>query len=415
MKTVAIIASCDTKYKEVTFMRECVEKFGFRPLVIDMAIGLLPSGPVEITREQVAENVGVCWKEIAGQTKGELIVFMQNAIKAMVLKLFKEGKIDGVLSAGGVQNTTVATTAMRALPLGFPTLMATTIASGQRTFDTVVGTKDLLVMPSIADFSGLNLVTESVLSNACAALCGMVNYAGKPLKRAKKPTIGVSLMGVTNQGAVGAIQELQARGFETVGFHATGAGGMIMEHMAEEGILDAILDLTTHEVTAEYFGGGFSAGAKNRLRAVVEKGIPLLASVGGLDFIDYTVDSVPFALDNRRYNMHNGQLAHIKITPKEAEGVGKLFAERFAGASDKVGLLLPTKGMRANTKQGESLYAPEVDASLIKAIIENLPKGVAVKQIEGNLNEEAWGRQAACELVAMLEKQPAYKGEENTI
>ncbi len=267
MKTIAIIGSCDTKYREIAYMREQVESQGVKAMVINVATGPNPSYGYDVSREDVTKAAGKEWAELEPKTKGEKIAFMMEAVASYVEKLYKEGKIDGILSAGGLQNTVMATNAMKRLPIGFPKVMATTVASGRKTFESVVGTKDIVTVPSICDFTGLNIVTRQIMENACACCVGMVKYAGQILKKGDRPVVGVTLMGITNTGACAAIDELERLGIETIGFHSTGAGGAIMEQMAADGLIDGILDLTTHEITQVYFKGGFSYGedAKYRL------------------------------------------------------------------------------------------------------------------------------------------------------
>lgn len=410
MKTVAVIASCDTKYKEVEYIRQCFAGTVAKPLVVDMAIGLGASYGADITREEVARNAGENWENLKNRTKGELMEFMEGAVETTVKKLYDGGKIDGVLSIGGVQNTTVAARAMRALPIGFPTLVATTVASGAKPFGNVVGDKDLAVIPSISDFTGLNMITRTIIANACAAMCGMVQYAGRPLQKPAKPVVGITLMGVTNTGAIAAVEELERLGIEAVGFHSTGVGGRIMEQLAQDGLLDGILDLTTHEITSEYFGGGFSYGALNRLEKPARLGIPLVVAPGGLDFVDFGVDNPPPRMDERVYNKHNAQLAHIKILPDEAKAIGKIFAQRVNLAQEGAVLLLPTNGMRLNTRPGENLYNKQTDDALLQAICQNLAPHIQVRQIVGNLNEKEWGVQAAHAMVDELRRRGKIGG-----
>ncbi|WP_312642485.1 Tm-1-like ATP-binding domain-containing protein [Hydrogenoanaerobacterium sp.] len=405
MKTIAVIASCDTKYKEVAYIRECLKKAEVKALVVDMAIGFGRSYEADISREEVVQSVGFKWDEVKDRTKGELMILITDAVKATVLGLYKEQKIDGVLSVGGVQNTTVATSAMKLLPIGFPKVMATTIACGQKPFGPVVGDKDIVVIPSISDFTGLNSITRTVIANACACACGLVQYAGRPLQKGDKPVVGITLMGVTNTGVCAAVEELERIGIEAIGFHSTGVGGAIMEQLAQGGILDGILDLTTHEITSEYFGGGFSYGTAQRLIKPIEQGVPMVVSTGGLDFIDFAKSEFPPRMEERVYNMHNATLAHIKILPDEAAEIGKLFAQRLNRASEGVKLIIPTNGMRKNTKPGENLYYKEVDDVLIKTITENVNENVHVEIIEGNLNEEDWGVRAAHAMVDELKRR----------
>jgi uncharacterized protein (UPF0261 family) len=410
MKTAAIIASCDTKYAEVQFVCECLRGAEINPLVIDISVGLgEPVFRADIDRKNIFGAAGLAWDNIKDKPKGELIRLMQDAIKITVLKLHNDGVIDGILSIGGVQNTNIAVSAMQTLPLGFPKVVATTIACGARPFRSVVGDKDIVVIPSIADFSGLNTITQAILANTAAALAGIITFAGKPLQKSAKPVVGLSLMGITNQAAAFITDELYRAGIETIGFHTTGTGGRIMEQLALEGIIDAVFDLTTHEITSEYFGGGFSYGALNRLVKLFEAGIPVAVSTGGLDFVDYAIADCPLDLTKRKYNKHNAELAHIKITVDEARAIGKIFAGRLSRAKNGVRLILPTNGMRLNTEPGGNLYDPEVDNSLISTIKENVPPSVMIKEINGNINDESWARAAAREMLEVLGDAGVYR------
>lgn len=407
MKTIAIIGSCDTKSREISFMREQIEAEGMKVLVIDVATGLKESKGFDVSREEVAAAYGVNWMDMESKTKGEKIAFMMKAAASYIEQIYYEGKIDGILSVGGLQNTVMATNAMRRLPIGFPKVMATTVASGRRTFDSVAGDKDIVMIPSICDFTGLNLVTEQIMANACACCLGMVKHAGQVLKKGKKPVVGITLMGITNTGACAAVDELERLGIEVIGFHSTGVGGMIMEQMACDGLIDGILDLTTHEITQEYFGGGFSygEGAKDRLRKSVEHKIPLVISVGGLDFIDFAVNEFPPRMDERVYMMHNGSVAHIKLLPDEAEITTKRFVERLELIDYPVKLLIPTDGMRCNTREGEELYYKEVDEIILRQLYEIKNKNVEIITVSGNLDTVEWGIQAAHYMVKELQER----------
>ena len=413
MKTIAIIGSCDTKYREIAYMREQVESQGVKAMVINVATGLNPSYGYDVSREDVTKAAGKEWAELEPKTKGEKIAFMMEAVASYVEKLYKEGKIDGILSAGGLQNTVMATNAMKRLPIGFPKVMATTVASGRKTFESVVGTKDIVTVPSICDFTGLNIVTRQIMENACACCVGMVKYAGQILKKGDRPVVGVTLMGITNTGACAAIDELERLGIETIGFHSTGAGGAIMEQMAADGLIDGILDLTTHEITQEYFKGGFSYGedAKYRLVRGVKKRVPLVVSVGGLDFIDFQVGEFTPRMDERVYMMHNANTAHIKLLPDEAEITTARFAARIEKIDYPVKLLIPTDGMRHNTRKGEVLYYKEVDDVIICQLKKIRNPNVEIITIPGNLDTKDWGIKAAHYMVDELKERGAIGDE----
>lgn len=405
MKTIAIISSCDTKHQEAAFMKEQLINDGVNALIVDMSIGLGEPQNADITREEVFSNVGLEWNAIKSKTKGQLMELMMDAMSAMILKLYKDNRIDGVISAGGVQNTTIAMTSMQALPIGFPKVIATTLACGQKPFSLVVGASDITVMPSISDFTGLNMMTRTILSNACACVAGMARFSGNELSKPQRPVVGVSLMGITNEGCCAAIRELDALGIECVGFHATGVGGTIMEKLALDGLLDGILDMTTHEITSEYFGGGFSYGAKDRLVKTVQSDIPMVVSVGGLDFVDFDKEHFPPRMDERVYNMHNASLAHIKILPDEAVEVGSIFAERLNRTKQPLKLVFPTEGMRKNTRKGGNLYSKQTDDALLGTIRQQCADQVEIVELEGNLNDPDWGCRIAHIMADELKKR----------
>ena len=409
-ETIAIIESCDTKYKEAAFLKKLVTDAGLNALVIDVATGPSRSMNFDISRDRVAEAAGVNWDNDTGSwSKGEKIAFMQKAVAAYTRAQYDAGKIHGILSVGGLQNTVMATESMKALPIGVPKVIATTVACGQKTFDQVVGERDIVVIPSICDFTGINMVTRQIMTNAAACCVGMVKQsgAGEPVKKPDRPVVGVTLMGITNIGAVSAIEELERNGIESIGFHSTGTGGSVMEGMAEDGLIDGILDLTTHEIAEGHFGSGFSYGPgwKRRILRSLEAGIPLVVCPGGLDFCDFAVNEFPPRMDERAYMMHNGSVAHIKLLPEEAEEIAADFAARLESAERPVRLIYPTEGMRNNTRPGQELYRPDVDEIILKAVRGVKNPLVNKVEIPGNLDTPEWGRLAAQEMISELRER----------
>lgn len=402
MKNVAIIACCDTKFKEVGFLIEQFHKKNINPILIDISIGLKDVIKADISKQEVFKCIDKDWDDIKNLSKGELFTLMSEAIKVMMLKLYKSHSFDGVISMGGVQNTYVATGAMRVLPLGVPKVISTTIACGKRTFDQVVGESDIVVIPSISDFTGLNMITEMSLKHAASCLVGMLNDNETELKKKDKLVVGVTLLGVTNDCAQAAINELNNYGIEAIGFHATGVGGHIMDELSTQGIIDGILDLSLHEMSSEYFQGGFSYGETKRLIGPLEKKVPLIITPSGLDFIDYSINDVPFSLDDRKYVMHNSSLAHIKVKKDEALGIGRLVGQRLSKASKIIEMLVPTDGLRLNAKKGEPLSDPVIDEILVKTILEASNGKVKANYILGNFNEKEWGVKAASRMAELL-------------
>ncbi len=401
-------------------MKELVLKAGLNALVINTATGPCAcANPddngkvVDVTREEIALAYGTPWDEMEPKTKGEKIEYMRAAVTDYLDKLYKAGKIDGIVSVGGLQNTTMATSAMSVLPIGFPKVMATTVASGTKQFQLVVGETDIVAMPTICDCTGLNLITRRLIANAVSCCIGMVQNAGEPIAKGDKPVIGLTLMGVTNTGCMAAVEKLEAAGYEVLGFHATGVGGGVMEKMAAEGLIDGLCDLTQHEINAEYFlgktgNGGFSygPGAAVRLLKAAAVRVPMIVSLGGIDFVDYAVKDADAALPGwkeRPLYYHNATTVHIKVTPEEAKDLGMIVAERLNKADYPIKLLIPTDGMRHNTTKGEALYDAEADKALIDTVKANVGPHIEIVEVEGNLDTKAWGEKAADIMIGVME------------
>ena len=410
-KTIIVVASCDTKYKEAAFMRRLIESEGIHALVVDVATGPGPSYAYDISREETALASGISWKEVEKRTKSEKISFMKQAASCLVSRLFKENRADGIIAAGGLQNTMMAAEAMKALPIGIPKVIATTVACGGRKFEDVVGERDIVVIPSICDFTGLNIITRRIISNACACCIGMVKAGAGRLLKADRPVIGVSLMGITNTGACAAIDYLKSHGVEAIGFHATGVGGPIMEDLAVKGLINGILDLNLHEITSGLFKGGFSYNKRQEIRLIqaVKHRIPLVVTPGGLDFVDFAVGEFPDRMEERVYMMHNPDMAHIKVLPDEAEKIAGEVNRRLEAADYPVKFLLPTDGMRCNTRKGEELYQPEVDRVLLESLKTVNNSWIEFEEIPGNLDTEEWGIEAAKRMLDILNSSKTWE------
>ena len=403
------MASCDTKHAEVQFVKQFIENLGRKATVVDISIGSGIAAGYDISREQVLKIAGYDWEQVKGLSKNELMTIMTEAIAAFIPQLYTESGFDGILSMGGLQNTVLAASAMKGLPIGLPKVIVSTVASGNRTFEPIVGTKDIVVIPSVADLAGVNIITETVLSNAACCVVGMANGFGKTLSNHSRLIVGTTLMGVTNNGVCYAIEELGKCGLQTVGFHSTGVGGRAMEELALSGVIGAVMDLTLHEITAEYFGGGFSYGANDRLSALCRNNIPLVVAPGGVDFVDYPLDQFPHDIAKRKYILHNQNVAHIKILKAEAAEIARIIAGRLNLASQAVTLLIPRKGFRANTLPGEALYDKEVDDAITGGLLDNIGSHVDVVYVDANMNDYEFGQAAAAAMTGLLKERGLYE------
>jgi len=405
-RTIAIIACADTKKAEMEFLRAQIEREGFAALTIDLSTYGGYRYEASVTPREVALAGGSTIERVRLSGRAEAIGVMEAGVVKIVSSLYATGNIDGALGLGGLQNSRMASAAMRALPIGVPKLILSTVACGSRPFELLVGDKDITVMPSVADIAGLNPLTETVLTNAAAAVMGMVRFGGKTLP-ADRPMIAASMMGATNDGVVGAVRLLELDGRSVVTFHSTGVGGRCMEQLISDGLVYAALDLSPHEIVSEdVFGGGFSAGAKGRLNAAAERGIPTVAAPGGMDFVDYSLQElVAGALGDpqkRKYVLHNSEIAHVKLTPEEARQGAEIFVGRLNRHTGRLSVILPLQGLRSDTRPGQKLHDPEVDRAIFGAIREGLRKDIRLLELDAHFFDEAFSRAAYEEMTRLL-------------
>lgn len=406
MAVIAVIACCDTKYHEIKYVRETIKKSGNQPLVLDISTGPVTPLDADITREEILGIGGYTWEQIRGFDKSGAISAMTESVAKTVIKLHQEKKINGVIGMGGLQNTVVCSAALRMLPIGFPKIICSTIASGSRCFDTVVGDKDIAVMPSIVDFAGINPISEAVLGNTVAAMIGMVTYGAQGLDTRGESYIAATLMGITNDTVMQASNELRENGKNTISFHSTGIGGKVMEDLIREGVISAVMDLSLHEMTAEYFGGyGYSKGADNRLCAATEMGIPALVCPGGIDFACLRPEELFDDEEERGYVWHNKELTHTRLYESEILDITKLIVERLNRSVGKTEVILPMGGLRTLSYPGEFFHKPETIRKMKAIFEEGLKPEIIFKTYDLNFCDPEFAHICAKEMMDLLDAE----------
>jgi uncharacterized protein (UPF0261 family) len=405
-KGILIIATLDTKGPETQYLKDLIQRSGFKALVMDTGILGAPPFEPDLSRDEVAQAAGTHIEElIRSKNKGRAIQAMAEGSKRVVQQLYREEKITGIIGLGGAQGTEIGTSAMRALPVGFPKLMVSTVASGYAQFGTYVGTKDLLMMHSVVDILGLNVFSRTILSNAAGAMMGMVER-GVKIEKPEKKQIGMTIYGTTTPGCMVAKAYLESKGFEVVAFHPNGTGGRAMEEMVEEGILNGVLDMTTHELTDELVGGLHRAGPK-RLEAAGRKGIPQVVVPGSIDFIvTGPASSLPPEYRNRNYIPHNPSMTLVKTSPEEMRTIGKIMASKLNGARGPTIVMIPLRGFSYPNRKGETLYDEEGNQAFIETLKINL-KGVKVIEVDAHINDPEFANEAAQTMEKLLFE---YKG-----
>jgi uncharacterized protein (UPF0261 family) len=400
--TVLLLGTLDTKGDEFAFLRERLRDAGVGVLLAD--VGTLEPASVEadFTREQVGAEAGVDVEALrAAGDRGAAIAGMAGAAAALARRLYDEGRIHGVLSAGGSGNTAIATAAMQALPVGVPKLMVSTMAAGDTS--DYVGGVDVTMMASVTDVAGINSISARILANAAGAMAGMVN-APAPRVEDGRPLVAATMFGVTTPCVTRAREELERRGYEVLVFHATGTGGKAMEALVEGGLLTGVLDVTTTELCDDLVGGVLSAGP-TRLEAAGRAGVPQVVSLGALDMVNFGArDTVPPKFEDRNLYVHNPSVTLMRTTPEECAELGRRIARKVAAATGPTSLFVPLGGVSMIDAEGQPFHDPEADAALFDALREGLEgSSVELVELEHNVNDEEFAD-------AMVDKLDAYLG-----
>ncbi|EMD63673.1 hypothetical protein COCSADRAFT_330384 [Bipolaris sorokiniana ND90Pr] len=405
---VALIGTFDTKLEELLFLRDSIQRNDASVIVIDVGRNPIEHGAIDITQQQLLNDFGD-GEKVSDLPRGEVIKAMAGCATKTVKKLYEEGKIHGLINAGGSGGTSLAAEVMRnALPIGFPKLIVSTVASGDT--GPIVGETDITMMYSVVDVAGLNQVLQNVLSNAGAAIAGMSRtYVSKSrdTTQLQKKRVGITMFGVTTPAVDAIRRHLEANyDIETYVFHATGHGGKAMERLVREGGLDAVLDLTTTEICDHLTGGVMSAG-EHRLEAAAEAGIPTIISVGATDMTNFGPKStVPERHKGRKLYEHNPVVTLMRTSEDEARRVGEFIAsqlKKHAKNPQAVQIWLPKGGISMIATPGGPFEDTKADAALFDAIESGLQgSGVDIMEDDRAINDEGFAHDIAEALVAKM-------------
>ncbi len=399
MPTIAILGTMDTKGDEHAFVAGLIRQRGHQVIVIDVGTLEAPRLQPDVTRSEVAAAAGADLASlVAKRDRGEAVAVMSRGAPVILTKLVAEKRIDGVISLGGGGGTAIATAAMRALPVGFPKLMVSTLASGN--VAPYVGVKDIVMFPSIVDVAGLNRISRQLLTRAAGAICGMVEL---PVTvAADKPIIVASQFGNTTACIEQARKILEAAGYEVIVFAATGTGGRTMESLMETGLVAGVLDVTTTEWADELVGGVLSAGP-TRLEAAARLGVPAVISTGCLDMVNFGVpETVPAKFAGRKFYAHNPQVTLMRTTPDECEELGRILAEKINRSMGPVTVLLPLLGGSVISAPGGPFHDPAADQALYRALKAGLRPGIPVLEMDCAINDAAFAEACAQALLRQL-------------
>ncbi|HWN95944.1 MAG TPA: Tm-1-like ATP-binding domain-containing protein [Methylomirabilota bacterium] len=396
MAIIAVLGTMDTKGEEHAFVADLIRQRGHSPLIIDVGTLDAPKVPADVSREEIARAAGADLAAlVARRDRGEAVAAMSKGAPIVLLRLATEGKIDGVISLGGGGGTAIATAAMRALPIGFPKLMVSTLASGNTA--QYVDVKDIVMFPSIVDVAGLNRISRQILTRAAGAICGMVEM--KPQLGADKPVIVASQFGNTTECVTQARKLLEREGYEVLVFHATGVGGRTMESLIEAGLVAGVLDVTTTEWADELVGGILSAGP-TRLDAAAKNAVPAIVTPGCLDMVNFgPPETVPAKFKGRRFYQHNPQVTLMRTTPEECRRLGEILAEKVNASRAPVTVLISLRGISVISAAGQSFHDAAADRALFDALKGKLRRDIPVRELDCNINDAAFAEACVAELL----------------
>lgn len=377
-----IAGTFDTKAKELFFIRSCIEKLGVRTVTVDLSTSGKPS-PAMVHPREIARHHPKGERAVFTGDRGSATIEMSVAFEHYIRQ---RRDLGGIISAGGSGGTALATPAMRALPIGVPKMMVSTVASGD--VKPYVGPSDITMMYSVTDVSGINRISEKVLSNAAHALAGMISYGNLNATSDSRPAIGLSMFGVTTPCVQAVAKQLEEQ-YDCLVFHATGTGGQSMEKLVESGLLAGVLDITTTEVADEIVGGVLTAGP-TRMDAMIKSKLPYVGSCGALDMVNFwAMETVPAKFNGRNFIKHNSNVTLMRTTVAENIAIGQFIVDKLNRMDGPVRFLIPEGGVSAVDAVGQSFWDPAADKALFDTIASGFKAGSNRKlvRLPHNIND----------------------------
>jgi uncharacterized protein (UPF0261 family) len=398
--SVYLFATLDTKGAEADFVRQQLLSFGVGVTLVDVGALGGPAVTADVPRAHVFALAGASLDEVRQRAdRGEAVTLASAGAAVLAREAYAAGELGGVLGLGGSAGTSIATAAMRALPLGVPKLMLSTLTSG--TVRQFVGDKDIFMLNAVADIAGINRISRTVLAEAARAMAGLMRFPAPDPAAEDKPIVAATMFGVTTPCVERARTVLERAGYEVLVFHATGSGGQAMESLIAEGLIAGVLDLTTTELADEHVGGFLSAGPE-RLTAAGARGIPQVVSTGAADMVNfYAPSSVPEKFKDRLFYRHNANVTLMRTTAGESAAIGADIARKLTSARGPVRVLLPARGVSAIDRERQPFDDPAARRALHDAIRAGLPAEV-VTELDLHINDPEFADAAAQSLIDLL-------------
>lgn len=402
MAAIYIVVTCDTKGHEADWLRNRFLELGVQVCLLDAGCLGTPQTSPDISREAVFRAAGTTHSETVRRgDRGMAVNAAARGAAVLVRQAFKHNELSGVIGLGGSAGTTIGTAAMRALPIGIPKIMLSTLTSGD--VRTYVRDKDIVMWNPVVDIAGMNRISRMVLGNAAAAMAGMVKATATIDESTERPLIAATMFGVTTPCVNHARGILEDAGYEVLVFHATGTGGETLEALAREGLFAGVLDITTTEIADELVGGVLSAGP-DRLSAAAEAGIPQVVSVGATDMVNFLArDTVPECFEKRFFYQHNANVTLMRTTIEESHKIGTVIGARVAKSKGQAALLLPLRGVSVIDQEGKPFHSPDARAALFEAVRQNCGS-VPCIELDLHINDPEFAAISANKLLELIQE-----------
>lgn len=401
-KTVLVIATLDTKGKETLYLKERLQAAGLDTFLMDTGtFGQLLLVP-DISASALAREAGADIDEIIrANDRSRAVNAVGQGGAVVARRLFEEGKFDGVCGLGGGTGTSITAAIMRSLPFGVPKVLISTVAS--RDVREYVGTRDIVMFHSVADILGVNDFLRMVLGQAAGAIAGMVNSDSR--LEINKPMIAVTAYGVSSYCALNAGPLIEALGYEMIGFHANGVGGMAMEELIAEGRIAGVLDFTSHEIADEMFGGYCRGITDGRFETAGRMGIPFVFAPGGLDNAVFSpFYPMPERLQGRRQYRHDVRFC-VRMEREEMSAFAGIVAEKLNKAQGPVHVLIPRGGWSEADKEGRELFDPAVDGVFTQELRRLLRTDIPVEEMNVHISDPPFARRGVDIIDGMIRRR----------
>ncbi|WP_197995402.1 Tm-1-like ATP-binding domain-containing protein [Gimesia algae] len=363
-KTIYALATMDTKADELCFVADSIRNAGLDVVLVDLSTRG-HSDQTDISAQSILASHPDGPDLLLKHTdRGQAVTAMAAALRAWLPDQINKKQVAGVIAIGGSGGTAIVASAFQALPIGFPKLIVSTVASGNT--QPYVGHSDITMMYSVVDVAGLNSVSRRVLSNSAHAIAGMAIHSQEITE--ERPALGMTMFGVTTPCVDMVRENLEKKGFDPLVFHATGTGGQAMEKLVADGLIRGVLDITTTEVADEVVGG-IMPGGPQRFDTIIKCGIPYVLSLGALDMVNFGApETVPERFADRQFLVHNPQVTLMRTTAEENRQFAKWIAAKINRSIAPVEMLIPEQGVSMLDKQGEPFYDPEADQCLFETL-----------------------------------------------